>query len=145
MLQLIWPGGGNRVICMVLDMYPGLNLHCTDPAQHPRTAGWDLHDLSVDDMSVGDLAVDDLSEDDLAADDLSADDLSANDLSVDGLSVDDLSVDDLSVDGLSVNDISVNNNICALLSKTFWNHSDPFRHILTIGCFCPCPPTHHPQ
>ena len=34
-----------------LDMFPGLDLYCTDPAQYLITANEDLDDLSVDDLS----------------------------------------------------------------------------------------------
>ena len=31
--------GGSRITCMILDMFPGLDLYCTDPEQHLTTAG----------------------------------------------------------------------------------------------------------
>ena len=42
--------GGSGKICMIYHMFPGLDLYCTDPAQHLITAGEDLDDLS--DLSV---------------------------------------------------------------------------------------------
>ena len=48
-------------------LFPGLDLYYIDhPAHHFRTAGHDLHNLSVEDLSVDDISVDDLSVDDLS-------------------------------------------------------------------------------
>ena len=40
--------GGNRIICIIYDMFPRLDLYCTDPAQPLTTAGEDLDDLDRD-------------------------------------------------------------------------------------------------
>ena len=40
--------GGNRITCMIQDMFPGLDLYYTDPAQHIITAGYGLDDLYHD-------------------------------------------------------------------------------------------------
>ena len=37
--------GGSHTICIIQDMFPGLDLYHTDPAQHLITAGEDLDDL----------------------------------------------------------------------------------------------------
>ena len=37
--------GGSRISFMILNMLPGLDLYCTDPAQHFITEGYDLDDL----------------------------------------------------------------------------------------------------
>ena len=43
----------SQIICMIWDVFPGLDLYYTDPAQHLIAAGLDPDDLSVDDLSVG--------------------------------------------------------------------------------------------
>ena len=78
--------------CMMQNMFPGLDLSCTDHAQHAITSCQDLDDLYVNYLSVDDLPLDDLSVDALSVDDLSVDDLPLDDLLVDYLSVDHLSV-----------------------------------------------------
>ena len=42
------------MICMIRDMFCGLDLYYTDPTQHLVAAGWDLDDLDRDlsDLSV---------------------------------------------------------------------------------------------
>ena len=55
-----------------------IDLYCTAPAQHHITAGYDLHDLSIDDISVEDLSIDDISVNDPSVGDLSAHDVSAD-------------------------------------------------------------------
>ena len=40
--------GGTHIICMRWDMFPGLDLYFTDPAQYLITAGQDLNDLDSD-------------------------------------------------------------------------------------------------
>ena len=79
MLVLMLPDG-SRVVCVIYDMNPGLDLCCTDPAQHLITADQDLDDF--DDIYVGDLSEPgDRSVDNL--DNISADEL--DDFSVDYL------------------------------------------------------------
>ena len=43
--------GGNRIICMIERVFPGLDLYCTDLAQHIIRAGSDLEYLSDGDIS----------------------------------------------------------------------------------------------
>ena len=40
--------GETLTMCMIWHMFPGLDLYCTDPAQHLTTAGEDLSDLDRD-------------------------------------------------------------------------------------------------
>ena len=40
--------GGNRAICIIYHMFPGLDLHYTDPAQPLATAGEELDYLDRD-------------------------------------------------------------------------------------------------
>ena len=42
---------------MIYDMFSGLDLYCTDPAQHLTTAGYDLDDLYDLDRDLSDLSV----------------------------------------------------------------------------------------
>ena len=44
-------------MCMVQDMFPGLNLYCTDRAQHMITAGQDVDDLCRDLSDLSDPSV----------------------------------------------------------------------------------------
>lgn len=39
---------GNRVTGMIKDIFPGIDLYCTDTAQHTITADWALDDLDLD-------------------------------------------------------------------------------------------------
>ena len=40
--------GESRIICVIEDVFPALDLCYTDPAQHPTTAVWNLNDLYRD-------------------------------------------------------------------------------------------------
>ena len=51
-------GCGGGIICTTKEMFPGLDLYCTDPVQHFITAGYDLDDVYVDGVSVDDVCVD---------------------------------------------------------------------------------------
>ena len=43
-MLLVW----NGIVCVIWDMFPAVDLYCSDAAQHGRTAGWDVDDLDHD-------------------------------------------------------------------------------------------------
>ena len=80
-LEFTLPGGSQTKLHVLYlrllpyeDIFPGLDMYGTHPAQRPEAAGKDLSDLSV--HNVSDLSVDDLFMDDLAVEYLSVGDLS---------------------------------------------------------------------
>ena len=46
--------GGSRILCMIENVFSGLDLYCSDPAQHPRKTMSDLSDLSDLDRDLSD-------------------------------------------------------------------------------------------
>lgn len=40
--------GGSHILCVIEDVFPGQDLYLIDPAQHARTADWNLGDIDRD-------------------------------------------------------------------------------------------------